>query len=236
MMRRVRVALFIVVMAAMVGVDIGCGRAPGQESIEAEQRPPNRIADFTALYRTNCAGCHGPEGRGGAAMPLADPIYLALADDAVVRRVTAEGIPGSLMPAFARRSGGMLTDEHIDAIVSGIRSRWADPKTTAGLALPPYTDPTPGDAQRGSAAFAVYCARCHGERGEGASADSSIVAGAFLALVSDQGLRTTIIAGRPDLHAPDWRGNVPGHPMSPQDISDVVAWLAAQRPEIGGAP
>jgi hypothetical protein len=63
-----------------------------------------------------------------------------------------------------------------------------------------------------------------------------MVDGAFLALVSDQGLRTTIIAGRPDLHAPDWRGNVPGHPMSPQEISDIVAWLAAQRTGIRGAP
>ena len=32
----------------------------------------------------------------------------------------------------------------------------------------------------------------------------------FLALVSDQGLRTIVIAGRPELGAPDWRGNVPG--------------------------
>jgi len=32
---------------------------------------------------------------------------------------------------------------------------------------------------------------------------------------------------------PDWRGDVPGKPMSPEDVSDVVAWLAAQRPQGG---
>jgi hypothetical protein len=32
--------------------------------------------------------------------------------------------------------------------------------------------------------------------------------------------------------APDWRDDVPGKPMSQQEISDVVAWLAAQRPKI----
>jgi len=48
--------------------------------------------------------------------------------------------------------------------------------------------------------------------------------------VSDQGLRTTVIAGRADLGAPDWRGNVPGRPMSSDEVSDVVAWLAARRP------
>jgi len=29
--------------------------------------------------------------------------------------------------------------------------------------------------------------------------------------------------------APDWRGNVPGKAMSQQEVSDVVAWLSAQR-------
>jgi cytochrome c oxidase cbb3-type subunit 3/ubiquinol-cytochrome c reductase cytochrome c subunit len=38
------------------------------------------------------------------------------------------------------------------------------------------------------------------------------------------------------LGAPDWRGDVPGHPMSAQEISDVVAWLAAQRPKLPGQP
>jgi len=54
---------------------------------------------------------------------------------------------------------------------------------------------------------------------------------AFLTLASDQYLRTIVIVGRPELGAPDWRGNVPGKPMSQQDISDVVAWLSAQRPK-----
>jgi hypothetical protein len=53
----------------------------------------------------------------------------------------------------------------------------------------------------------------------------------FLNLVSDQYLRTIVIVGRPELGAPDWRGNVPGKPMSQQEVSDVVAWLSAQRPK-----
>ena len=49
-------------------------------------------------------------------------------------------------------------------------------------------------------------------------------------LISNQGLRTTVIVGRPDLGAPDWRGNVPGRPMTAAEVSDVVAWLVAKRP------
>ena len=45
-----------------------------------------------------------------------------------------------------------------------------------------------------------------------------------------------MIVGRPDLGAPDWRNNVPGTPMSAQDVSDVVAWLASQRTKFPGQP
>jgi cytochrome c oxidase cbb3-type subunit III len=51
-------------------------------------------------------------------------------------------------------------------------------------------------------------------------------------LISDQGLRTLVITGRPDFGAPDWRGNVPGRPMTDPEISDVVAWLSSQRPAL----
>jgi cytochrome c553 len=45
-----------------------------------------------------------------------------------------------------------------------------------------------------------------------------------------------VILGRPAVGAPDWRGDLPGRPLSEQEISDVVAWLAAQRPAIPGQP
>ena len=65
---------------------------------------------------------------------------------------------------------------------------------------------------------------------------SAITNDSFLALVSDQGLRTIIITGRPELGAPDWRGNVPGKPMSDQEITDVVAWIATHRVQTPGQP
>jgi len=35
--------------------------------------------------------------------------------------------------------------------------------------------------------------------------------------------------GRPEFGAPDWRGNVRGKPMSDQEVTDVVTWLASRR-------
>jgi cytochrome c oxidase cbb3-type subunit 3 len=229
MNRSITIALTLLTTALVVG----CDSAPGRRVIDGENVAPDRILDFNELYRTNCAGCHGSDGRGGAAIALANPLYLAVADDEVIRRVTADGMVGTPMPAFASRSGGMLTDQQIDAIVNGIRTHWANPSAVAEIDLPPYSDPLPGDARRGEVVFATYCASCHGDAGHGARGGSSIVDAPYLALVSDQGVRTMVIVGRPDLGAPDWRGNVRGTAMAFQDISDVVAWLSAQRPERG---
>ncbi len=198
--------------------------------------PPAKIMDFNFLYARNCAGCHGANGKGGAAIGLGDPVYLAIADDATIRRVTADGVPGTAMPAFAQHSGGMLTDDQVNVIVAGIRSRWAKPDALHGANPPPYQAQGPGDPKHGAAVYGIYCSSCHGADGRGGKRASSIVDASYLALVSDQSLRTTVIVGRPELGAPDWRGDVPGKPMSPGDVSDVVAWLSAQRPRLPGLP
>lgn len=216
-----------------------CGmrdRVPGQPSPDSRVARPDQVTSFATLYGTNCAGCHGAEGKGGAAQSLRDPLFLAIADDAAIRRVVRNGVPGTPMPAFAQSAGGMLTDRQIDAIVAGIRARWAKPDAVRGVELPPYAARTAGDAKRGAGVYAAYCASCHGVTGGGTERASSIVDGSYLALVSDQSLRTTVIVGRPELGAPDFRGNAPGKPMSAADISDVVVWLAAQRPAVPGQP
>jgi mono/diheme cytochrome c family protein len=191
--------------------------------------------DFDLLYSENCAGCHGADGKGGAAIALADPVYLAIADDTAIRGAVTNGVPATAMPAFAQSAGGMLTDKQVGALVNGIRT-WAKSDLLNNVTPPPYSSHAPGDPKRGAAVYSTYCSSCHGLNGQGGSKASSIVDGAYLALVSDQGLRTIVIAGRPELGAPDWRGNVPGRPMSPQEISDVVAWLSAQRKQFPGQP
>jgi mono/diheme cytochrome c family protein len=212
-----------------------CGTAPGRPAKNAEALAPNEVLEFRALYAANCAGCHGHQGRGGAAIGLADPVYLAIADDASIRTVIADGVRGTAMPAFAQSAGGMLTEAQIDAITSGIGS-WRRPAGLEGVTPPPRVAASTGDAHRGQEAFGTYCASCHGTHGEGGAKGSSITSDSFLALVSDQGLRTVVIAGRPDLGAPDWRGYVPGRPMSDREVTDVVAWLASQRVQSPGQP
>ncbi len=193
----------------------GCGHRIEQYTA------PDQISDFTALYGSSCAGCHGHDGGLGAARPLNDPVFLAVIGRERLREVIAKGVPRTAMPAFAQSAGGGLTDRQIAILADQIAERWSHPQDFANVSLPPYSASL-GDAKAGGVVFSAYCAGCHGEGG--AVTDST-----FLELVSDQSLRTTVIAGRNDLGSPDWRHHSPVHALTPDEISDVVAWLSMHR-------
>jgi len=188
------------------------------------------VLDPVVLFNQNCSGCHGADGKHGPAMMLSDPVYLAIVDDDTLRSTISKGRPGTAMSAFAQKEGGMLTEEQITAIIRGMRERWSKPNALGGDVAPPYAAKSAGDAAHGQSVYGTFCASCHGADGSGGTKAGSIVDHAYLSLITDQGLRTIVITGRPDFNAPDWRGNVPGHPMSDQEITDVVAWLTSQRP------
>ena len=215
----------------------GCNHSPGTPRVNAEAVRPDEIKDFSRLYAHNCSACHGRDGQNGPAIALANSTYQAIVDDDRLRSVIANGDPGTLMPAFAESAGGLLTAEQVDALVKGIRSNWYKADALKGLNVPPYKVDTQGDAARGQQVFAADCARCHGSGTEQKSVKfGSVTDGSYLALVNDQTLRAIIIAGRPDLGHPDWRGAEPGRPMSNQDVTDVVAWMASQRLKTPGQP
>src|SRR5271166_5756344 len=228
-MRR-RLALLALLLAALLVLS-ACSHLSGKPAPGPEVPRPDSILDPAVLYSQNCAGCHGAEGKNGPAMALSDPVYLAIVDDDTLRRTISKGRPGTAMSAFAQKEGGMLTDEQVNSIIHGIRERWSKPNALAGVAAPPYAATAAGNPQQGQAAYATFCSSCHGTGSKSGPKAGSVTDGAYLSLISDQGLRTIVITGRPDFGAPDWRDNVPGHPMSDQQISDVVAWLAAQRPK-----
>jgi mono/diheme cytochrome c family protein len=205
---------------------------PGSRSADSPVISPAQLSDFPLLYAQNCAGCHGTNGQGGLSVELGDPVYLAIASDDTIRRVASEGRAGTAMAAFAQTYGGLLTDAQINIIVSGIRSRWGKPSVLGDAKPPAYAAQTPSETKHGQVVFNASCSPCHGVNGHGGPA-GSVVDRAYLALVSDQYLRTTVIAGRPTLGMPDWRHHAP-QPLTDQDVTDVVAWLAAQRPTSAG--
>ena len=231
-MRAAAVVVAILFGVSLVGCDILPGRARAREQRETVSP---QVATFHALYKQQCAGCHGRGGRLGAARPLNDAVYLGLVPAPRLRQVIAEGVPGTAQPAFAIDAGGALTDEQIDSLAEGLRAAWSRPDALRGDSVPPYAA-APGDPERGSAVYAAACASCHGATGGGGAKARSVVDPSYLALVSDQHLRTTVIAGRADLGMPDWRGQIPGRALSPAEVSDIVAWLVTKREPVQGRP
>ena len=226
----------LAISCALSTVLFGCAAPHGQPNKGSEVLAPSEVLDFPTLYAENCAGCHGVNGRAGAAISLSDPVYLAIANEAAISSVISKGVSRTAMPAFAQSSGGMLTDKQIAVITSGIRSSSGHPGLLDAANPPSYAAKSSGNIARGELAYKTYCESCHGPGGHGGSKASSITDDSFLGLVSDQGLRTIVITGRPELGAPDWRGNLPGKPMSEQEVTDVVAWLGSRRVQNPGQP
>jgi mono/diheme cytochrome c family protein len=218
----------IATVTACLLLNIGCSGGP---PISAESFT-REVTDFHELYSRNCTGCHGVDGMKGAAPRLNNPLYLAVVDRDTLYNTIRYGRPGTPMPAFGKDQGGNLSDKQISALIDGIQREWTRQVDFGGVEAPTYSvaKAPAGDAQRGQTAYQENCMACHGFR-EVKGAAGSILDPNFLALVSDQGLRTTMIVGRPDWGMPDWRHRIPNHVMTDQEMSDVGAWLASQRPE-----
>jgi cytochrome c oxidase cbb3-type subunit 3 len=233
--KQIRTLPAVAVLAGLMML-AACSTSNGEPQTNSESVAPSQVLDFDTLYAQNCAGCHGAQGRGGASISLANPVYLTIVDETKMRTIVANGVRRTSMPAFAQLAGGMLTEQQIEVITRGIFSRWGHKQVLDGANPPSYAAKAAGNVDHGQLVFATYCAFCHGSEGGGTPKGSAITNDSFLALVSDQGLRTVVITGRPELGAPDWRGNVPGRPMTDQEITDVVAWLASRRAQNPGQP
>lgn len=190
---------------------------------------PENVVSFDRLYKQNCSACHGENGTGGPALDLANANYQAIVADASLKRWITSGMPGTQMPAFGESAGGFLTPQQVDVLVSGMRSRWAHGDKT-DQDMPAYASSTMGTVERGHQLFKMNCYSCHQQP------KTSVTDAGYLALQSDQSLRTIIIAGRPDLGHPGWKQVRAGKPMMDQDVSDIVAYLLSLRSETPGQP
>lgn len=201
---------------------------PGKPTLQEEAREsgaPNY--DFTTLYNQSCAGCHGVGGKNGAARILNDSLYLAFISREQLKAVLVNGRPGTAMPAWSEQAGGPLNDKQIDVLVNGIFGNWGKGADNLQPKPPAYEQPaTGGDATHGKQLFARDCYMCHGK----GAPIGSVTGGSYLALVSNQMIRTSIVVGRPDLGMPDYRFLNMGKPLSDGDLTDLVAYLSSMRP------
>jgi len=171
-----------------------CLAAAIAESVVAIEWKPNlpdteQFPLGSYVYEQNCQVCHGPrgDGRGELAETLqpkprsfrrgvfkygsTPPGKLPTNDD--LERVVRNGLAGTNMGIF----GDRLNANEIRAVTEYIKSfsrKWRDPKNHA----PPVTVPSAPSwwndpsaqvehASAGARIFAVSCASCHGDKGDG---------------------------------------------------------------------
>jgi mono/diheme cytochrome c family protein len=228
---KMRLNIFLLTYGTALAL-AGCRSAPGRPLPGSEAIRPDQVLDFPTLYAENCAACHGEHCQNGAAISLANPVYLAYAGAADVQRITSDGVAGTLMPPFAKSKGGMLTDRQIAVLVQGMMNAWAKPAAEDGEPVPAYTASGPGKAVNGEQVFTSFCARCHGADGTGSTVAGgqagSLVDPAYLALISDAGLRSILVAGQPEQGMPNYLSDG-SRPLTEPEITDAVAFLAQHR-------
>jgi cbb3-type cytochrome c oxidase subunit I/cbb3-type cytochrome c oxidase subunit II len=120
------------------------------------------------VYAHNCAGCHGPQGRGdgpAAVALLPKPRALATArfSDAALSDLLWNGVPGSSMPRWHD-----LPANDLRALAAYVQSVGEQPATEEPLAA--------ADADRAHGLYVKNCQACHGTDGNGnVTAASAVV-------------------------------------------------------------
>ena len=121
----------------------------------AAQQPSSGVVDLESgslLYRANCAACHGPAGDAVPNASLRRADLRRGSSDEDLRRVIANGITGTAMPAFP------LPPSQINQIIGYLRFLRNPPRASAG------------DPRRGRALLEGKgkCLTCHQVNGSGA--------------------------------------------------------------------
>lgn len=124
--------------------------------------PKFDLAHAKRVFDSNCAGCHGPEGKGGKGPSLAVPQLRHGRTDEELAQVILFGIPGTEMPP----------SWHLGA--EGVTLAVVYVRTLGASATPPKVE---GDVAKGKALYEGKgsCANCHtiGARGHAYGPDLS---------------------------------------------------------------
>jgi len=137
----------VFILGSAMGLQLGAGWA---QSLSRETGLAGK-----PIYASNCAGCHGLDGRGGERAPnIAGGERVRRLSDQRIATIVTDGIPGTGMPAFHE-----LKPAQVRALVSHLRTLQG--KTDAGK--------LPGDPRNGRLIFfgKAECSACHTIAGEG---------------------------------------------------------------------
>lgn len=205
--------------------------ALGQLRATAQTPGPETIEEGARLYLDNCAVCHGARGQGRVGATLAKD-WPSIRPELTVRTIIAQGVPGSVMPAWGEQYGGPLNEAEIDALVAYILS-WQTGGAPDLAPRPTYTarppiSPVPqveGDPNAGAVLFADNCALCHGPEGEGRI--GATLPTNWPSIRPDLNVRAIIAQGVPGSVMPAW-SQANGGPLTEQEIDHLTAFILSR--------
>jgi mono/diheme cytochrome c family protein len=190
---------------------------PGAGTVPAPSAGAGDVARGRALFRGNCAACHGRNGEGGIGNALRAPSFLAMASDAFIRETIIRGRGHTAMPA-----GYEFRPEDIADLLAFVRS-WSRPASRFEDVQKLRAEATARNAALGKKLFRARCASCHGDNGEG-GIGPRLDGPSFLALADDRFLYRAIVEGRPGTAMPAWRF------LSAEDMADLITFMRGWAP------
>ena len=216
----------------------GASVAPASESAAAQ-----KLAGYP-LYVSQCARCHGLEGRGdgpGAASPtLAQPprdlvsghyrfvsTTNFVASDADLARTIRTGLVPAGMPAF-----DALSAEQVTSLVAVLDRLWKS-RPAPGETIEVPAAPATASVVAGKALYMALCVTCHGETGRGDGPAGAAIkdlkgnsipprdltSGKLKAGRSSEQIYLRIKAGVPPMMPPMGAG------LSPEQVWSIVRYL-----------
>ena len=140
--------------------------APKQADATTQALPAQSIEEGKALFRANCASCHGlnAEGRAtGNGDKIAGPPLAGVGAASVDFQVGTGRMPLANPGVQAPQKTVQFTQAQIDSLAAYVASLAPGPEVPSEEAV----DPTKGDPARGGELFRVNCAMCHNFAGAG---------------------------------------------------------------------
>ena len=148
------------VLAILATLAIAHAAAQDRRPASSEPRPAKNplegnklaISNGAAMFRTRCAGCHGPDARGYLGPDLTG-FWLGGGTDDRMFDIVRRGVPGTEMPPADPQR---VLDKEIWQVLAYVRTLSAVPPPAAT-----------GDAANGERIFQANCRSCHMVNGRG---------------------------------------------------------------------
>ncbi|MBI3694183.1 MAG: c-type cytochrome [Acidobacteria bacterium] len=171
-----------------------------------------------ALYKQYCASCHDTglytrwDKNFQRFVPaIRNPSFVRTEDDECLLANVEEGRPGTFMPAWGPKAGGLSKPE-MEALVAYLRGAVKPAELAAA--------PAGGSVERGRTLFGRNCAGCHGAQGQGLIAPA-LANPVFQKAATDAFIAETIRSGRENTPMPAFARAGFGQ----AEIADLIAHI-----------